>query len=119
MELTLNDRKFPVHFDCEAIENVCMAFGDNDINSVATKLMGSSKSMTDIGSAIKLARIAAFEGVMGGYRGIGEKAPFSGMTEFSDSIKNVAEIFPAMGMFAEAFSGLFVDTTKKKQVAEK
>ena len=119
MEITINDRKYPVHFDCEAIENTCFAFGTDDINSIATKLSAENKSMTDIGNVIKLARTAAYEGIKGGYRRIGEKAPFADMVEFQELIKNVSEIFPAIGIFAESFGALFVDTTKKKPVAEK
>jgi len=120
MEITINDRKYPVHFDCEAIENTCFAFGTDDINEIGTKIAKQGSSMTEIGNAIKLSRIAAYEGIKGGYRRINEKPPFADMTEFQENIKNVPEIFPVIGMFAEAFGALFVDTTtKKKPVAEK
>lgn len=114
-DIVIGGTKYPLFFDVEAIEAVCYEFGDDNINSIAASLMNTGGSMKDVGKALRLARVSAYEGIKAGYRKIGENCPFESLDEFSQKVEKVAEIMTATIAFTEAFAGLFVEPETKKK----
>lgn len=112
-KLNINGKDYPVYFDLLAIETVCQALGDDDINKVAASLGSANGKMSDVSKAIKLSRACVLAGIEGGYRKIGEACSINEQW-LLENVKSVPEILPAVEMFSTAFAGFFTGVTEKK-----
>jgi hypothetical protein len=101
-EIVINGRKHPIRFSMGAIEAVFTSLEIEDFSQLAAKMNASA-----IGKALKSTKAIAFEGIKGGYRGIGEPCPFKSIEDLAEEVAHFNELTPAISLFNEAVAEFF------------
>ena len=107
MDITINDKTYPLFFSMLTIEQVMSANKMMDFDSL--------QNNQNVAESMKFARDCAFYGIASGLKKVGKKSPFHSSDEIAEVIASFEELQPAIDAFTESVTGFF----QKKEAPKK